>query len=237
MILANVIIPAAGKGLRLGGFTPKQYLKIQGKYLIEHTLNIFFEFPNLERIVVVIAPDDTEWQSLPIAHHPKIVTAIGGQDRCHSVLNGLKALSSYVDQQDWILVHDAARPCLHRDDLHRLMTQLANHPVGGCLGIPIYDTLKRCDSERNIQCTVSRDHLWRVLTPQMFRYQPLIDALKSATTHQQPITDESSAIELSGAIPLMVPGRADNIKVTVPEDLEFVEYYLQRKKHENRSWL
>lgn len=230
MILANVIIPAAGKGLRLGGPTPKQYLKIQGKCLLEHTLNIFLNCTEIEHIVVVVASDDSYWQTLPIAHHPKIITAIGGRDRCHSVLNGLKVLPAHTEQQDWILVHDAARPCLHRDDLYRLMNQLANHPVGGCLGIPVNDTLKQCDAERNIQSTVSREHLWRVLTPQMFHYQPLMDALQAAITNHQPITDESSAMELSGAVPLMVSGRADNIKVTLPEDLEFVEYYLRRKE-------
>jgi 2-C-methyl-D-erythritol 4-phosphate cytidylyltransferase len=231
------VIPAAGKGIRAGYAVPKQYLTVHGRTIIEHSIQALLDVPEIKIVMVVLARDDIYWDSVPLADHPKILTARGGSERQESVLNGLLALQSQAEaqEQDWVLVHDAARPCLHPDDARQLITVLAEHPVGGVLGTPVKDTLKRCTSEGQIQETVSRQNLWHALTPQMFRYQILLQALQAAVSAQQIVTDESSAIELTGAIPHIVPGSADNIKVTTPEDLALVKHYFESKKNESGS--
>ncbi|MFU8797283.1 MAG: 2-C-methyl-D-erythritol 4-phosphate cytidylyltransferase [Gammaproteobacteria bacterium] len=218
------IIPAAGKGSRMGSDIPKQYLKILSKTMLEYSLQALVDVPLIKTIMVVLSRNDR----LPFALPSRVKTAVGGNARHHSVLNGLLALKE-AQPLDWILVHDAARPCLNPLDVIKLINTVGNHPVGGCLGSPVRDTLKYC-LKGQIQKTVSRENVWQVFTPQMFRYGALCSVLHSIAQDASAITDDASAIEQSGAMPLMVQGRADNIKVTYPEDLAFVAHILNKQR-------
>jgi len=225
------VIPAAGIGSRMGAAGPKQYLPLHGKSVLEHTLARIMDHPNIAATVVAIAAGDGRWPSVAdnFASSSLLVTG-GGAQRCHSVLNGLRALEGQVAADDWVLVHDAARPCLCREDLDRLIKHLQDHPVGGLLGIPVTDTMKRSDEYGNVIETVRRDGLWRALTPQMFRYGMLMRALIAALDHDVVVTDEAAAMEMAGHTPCMVEGRADNIKITHPQDLVLAEMYMQQQE-------
>jgi 2-C-methyl-D-erythritol 4-phosphate cytidylyltransferase len=200
-----------------GSGQPKQYLQLAGRTVIEWALAPFLERPDCERIVVVLAEQDRHWSGMPLARHPKISTAIGGGERVDSVRAGLRALVALANENDWVLVHDAARPCLRAADLSRLIDELADDDVGGLLAAPVVDTLKRADSSHRVQATVSRESLWRALTPQMFRYGLLDRALHAVRAAP---TDESQAVEALGLQPRLVRGDPDNIKITLPEDIE-----------------
>jgi len=216
-----VIVPAAGSSRRMAGSgPPKQYLQLAGRAVIDWALAPFLERPDCERIVVVIAEHDRHWSGQPLARHPKISTAVGGVERVDSVRAGLRALVSLANEDDWVLVHDAARPCLRAADLSRLIDELADDSVGGLLGAPVIDTLKRSDSSDRVQATVSREALWRALTPQMFRYGVLDRALRAAEDARATPTDEAQAVEALGLQPRLVRGDPDNIKITLPEDIE-----------------
>jgi 2-C-methyl-D-erythritol 4-phosphate cytidylyltransferase len=154
----------------------------------------------------------------------------GGAERFHSVLNGLRALAGHAAPGDWVLVHDAARPCVRREDIDLLMERLRDHPVGGLLGIPVTDTKKSTDEQGNIIQTVRREGLWRAMTPQMFRYEMLSLALQAVVERGATVTDESAAMEIAGYSPRMVEGHADNIKITRPQDLALAEMYLQQQE-------
>ena len=217
------ILPAAGNGSRMQSDRPKQYLRIQGKTILEHTLAALFRHPHIQRAVVVISPEDTYFATLPVAHDPRIHCVPGGQQRADSVLAGLRA----VQGVPWVLVHDAARPCLHPDDLDRLL-QLTHHDtVGGILAAPVRDTMKRSQGQ-TIEHTVDRSDLWHALTPQLFPLALLQRCLELALQQGVNVTDEASALEYCGYRPQIVVGRADNIKVTRPEDLALAEFYLSR---------
>lgn len=222
------VVPAAGLGLRMGADRPKQYLTIGDKTVLEHTLAKLLRLSYLERIVVVIDKEDTFWCRTLYAEHPKIQAVIGGSERADSVLNGLVALQAQAKANDWILVHDAARPCLRQADMDRLVVTLKNHPTGGLLGCRTRDTMKLVNQQRETIQTLERNHIWHALTPQMFRFQLLFQALQQALQSASVITDEASAIELLGYQPFMVEGCWDNIKVTNPEDLKLAEYYLSQ---------
>jgi 2-C-methyl-D-erythritol 4-phosphate cytidylyltransferase len=222
-----VIIPAAGVGTRMRADRPKQYLQLAGKTVLEHTLNIFLEHPCIDGVMLALAAGDPYWPSLGI-RHPKLQLAEGGVERCDTVLYALDALATHAVAEDWVLVHDAARPCLRQDDLARLIDTLEDHPCGGLLGIPIADTIKRSNPQNEVEATVPRDRLWRALTPQMFRYAALREALQQARDKGLLVTDDASAMELSGMQPLMVEGHGDNIKITRPEDLMLAELYLMK---------
>lgn len=224
------ILPAAGKGTRMGVDRPKQYLTLINKTVIEHTLERLLSVPQIEKVVVALSPADDEFQRLSIAKHPRILITTGGKERCHSVLNGLNAIADQAHANDWVLVHDAARPCVRKTDIEKLMQQLQDNNVGGILGYPVRDTMKRTNRENTITDTVDRDGLWHALTPQMFRYALLKDALDSAISSAKLVTDEASAIELSGAHPVMVEGAQDNIKITRPDDLRLAELFLHEQK-------
>ena len=175
------VIPAAGSGRRMGTEAPKQYLKLAGATVLEHSLKPFLDHPRIEGVVVVLAADDSSWETLACAGHSAIVRARGGKKRADSVLNGLEALSSRAHAADWVLVHDAARPCLAREDLDRLIGGLYDDSVGGLLAVPLGDTLKRSDAAAEVVVgTLARDGLWRAQTPQMFRYGILRRALSAA---------------------------------------------------------
>lgn len=214
------LIPAAGIGSRMRADRPKQYLPLAGKSIIEHTLACFLEHPRLRAVVVSLAADDPYWPSLNCARDPRIQRAEGGAERADSVLSGLLRLSELGAQaQDWVLVHDAARPNLARSDLDLLLGALAQDPVGGLLAVPARDTLKRAGSDGRVQSTVDRSTIWQAFTPQMFRLGELQRALADALLAGVAITDEASAMEWAGQSPRLIEGRSDNLKVTRPEDL------------------
>jgi 2-C-methyl-D-erythritol 4-phosphate cytidylyltransferase len=218
------IIPAAGYGARFGGETPKQYLPLSGRTVIEWAISPFLRRPGIAGIAVVLAPGDERWGELAPATD-RVFAVTGGDERARSVLNGLLALRRRAGPRDWVLVHDAARPCLTDEDLQRLIETVRLDEVGGLLAVPARDTLKRSEGER-VRETIDRRVIWQALTPQMFRLGPLIDALEAARASGAAVTDESSAMELAGARPRLVAGRGDNIKVTRPEDLPLAEFIL-----------
>lgn len=217
------VIPAAGVGARMAADRPKQYLQLGGRTILEHSLNCFLDHPSLKGVVVSIAADDPFWPALPCASDPRIQLAAGGRERADSVLNALLLLHAQgAADSEWVLVHDAARPNLSRDDLDRLLLELADDPVGGLLAVPARDTLKRADANGRVEVTVDRSTIWQAYTPQMFRLGTLHRALADSLVADVAITDEASAIEWSGQAPRLIEGRNDNIKVTRPEDLEWL---------------
>ncbi len=226
------VVPAAGKGRRFGAEQPKQYHRIGGKTVLEHTLERLSSHPAIEGVVVAVSSEDDEWGRLPIAGDARILSAPGGTERCHSVTNALAVLAVRARPDDWVLVHDAARPCLRHADIDRLLETLARHTAGGLLSVPVADTLKRCDDGGTVQETVSRERLWRALTPQMFRLGPLSQALARAIEAGYLVTDEASAMEYCGYSPRIVQGHADNIKITHPQDLQLAELYLAQQAKE-----
>jgi 2-C-methyl-D-erythritol 4-phosphate cytidylyltransferase len=214
------LIPAAGIGSRMRADRPKQYLHLADKTIIEHTLNCFLEHPQLRGVVVSLAEHDPYWAALPCAEDARIHRADGGAERANSVLNGLLRLTEQgAKDHDWVLVHDAARPNLSREDLDLLLNELADDPVGGLLAVPARDTLKRASADGRVHSTVDRSTVWQAFTPQMFRIGELQRAMADALIAGVAITDEASAIEWSGKAPRLIEGRSDNIKVTRPEDL------------------
>jgi len=224
------VVPAAGVGSRMAAAVPKQYLQLHGKTVIEHTLSRLSSHPQMSGVVVAISMGDEHWQDLELWTYNNIQVANGGAERCHSVLNGLKLLSGIAAADDWVLVHDAARPCIHHDDLSHMIEVLKDHPVGGLLGLPVADTMKRTSGDGDVLETVSREHLWRALTPQMFRLGQLHQALQTALDDGFLVTDDASAIEHIGLKPRMIAGRGDNIKITRPEDLSLAEMYLAQQE-------
>lgn len=225
------IIPAAGVGSRMQADRPKQYLELLDRTVIEHTLGLFLDHPMVEGVVVAISPEDPYWKGLSVADHDHLTRVDGGSERCHSVLNALSWLTAQdADADDWVLVHDAARPCLRHEDLDHLIAEVTQEGKGGILGIPVRDTMKQAAKDgRHIEQTVDRSHLWHALTPQMFRLGELRQAIEQALSDGFLVTDEASAMEHAGLQPLLVRGHADNIKITIPEDLALAEFFLRRR--------
>lgn len=220
------LVPAAGSGSRMGGALPKQYLPLLGRPLIAHTLSALASHPHIDRVVLVLSPEDVHWASVAFDSDKLTILRCGGKTRAQSVTNGLQSLSDELERDDWVLVHDAARPCLRQEHLDRMIGELENDPVGGILAMPVADTLKRADSEQRIAKTVPRESLWQAQTPQMFRYALLLDAMIKAGDQ---VTDEASAIEKVGLKPKLVEGDARNLKVTYPRDLELASLILQNR--------
>ena len=220
------VVPAAGIGSRMQSTLPKQYLSILGKTILEHTVAKLLAHPAIQRVVIVLHPQDRYFYSLTLAAHPRISTTIGGDSRAESVLAGLTLLA----EQDWVLVHDAARPCIQQSDIDQLLCQALHKPQGGILAVPVSDTLKQATAQQTISSTVDRSTLWQALTPQLFNVERLRMCLKHALAKQQIITDEASAMEFGGYQPLLIRGRKDNIKVTLPEDVALATFYLQRQE-------
>ncbi len=227
MVSHYAIVPAAGAGARFGSETPKQYQLLAGRPLIYYSLAALCRQQRIARVWVVLAPDDVwwrqhDWTSLGY----KLETVFcGGATRAESVANGLRAAATAADDDDWILVHDAARPCLSQAMLAALCDELADDPVGGLLAVPVADTLKRADDAQRVARTEPRDGLWQAQTPQMFRYGLLSHALAEHPDG----TDEASAIEAAGLRPRLVRADASNLKVTYPADLRLAEMILQSK--------
>lgn len=207
----------------MGGAIPKQYLKIAGQPILRHTVQAFFTSPEITHTYVVVSPEDAYVDEALAGLQGVTILRCGGVTRRESVSNGLQAIASSCDAHDWVLVHDAARPGLTTQLLAKLIRQVGDHAVGGLLALPVVDTVKRVYHGR-VE-TVPREGLWLAQTPQMFRHGVLAKALLAAVE----VTDESSAIELSGRIPLLIEGHACNLKVTLPSDLALVELYLSGK--------
>lgn len=217
------VIPAAGVGARMAADRPKQYLALGQHTLLEHSLGCFLDHPGLKGLVVSLAVDDPYWPNLACATDPRIQRVAGGIERADSVLNALLYLHGQgADDDDWVLVHDAARPNLARSDLDNLLRQLGEDPVGGLLAVPARDTLKRADSNGRVRETVDRSSIWQAYTPQMFRLGALHRALADSLVADVAITDEASAMEWAGQAPRLIEGRADNLKITRPEDLDWL---------------
>jgi len=227
-----VVVPAAGSGSRMDTAIPKQYLTLNNKTIIEHTLERLSRADQVIGIMVAIAEDDVHWAQTRLPENIDIQTVPGGAMRHHSVLNALHQLRKTIPGQDWVLVHDAARPCVHPGDIGKLITNLCSHEVGGLLGIPVADTMKRVDEAGKVLESVNREGLWHALTPQMFRLETLIAAIEAARKAHCTITDEASALEFIGKQPVVIAGRRDNIKITTRGDIELAELFLQRQEEE-----
>lgn len=226
------VIPAAGGGSRMGSGRPKQYLNLRGRALLEWSLAPFLDNDWIDGIVLVLPRSDTEFAKLPIARHPKIVTAYGGVVRADSVLAGLEVVAarSQTFPEVYVLVHDAARPCVEWADLERLRDE-ADDEHGGLLALPVNDTLKK-SKQNKVTSTVDRAFIWRAQTPQMFRLDLLTAALRGCVERGLEVTDEASAMERAGYKPRLVRGRESNIKVTYPEDLHVAEFWLARQEQQ-----
>jgi len=217
------VIPAAGIGSRMQSECPKQYLAIGGKTLLEHAVHALLRHPQIHKVIIAVSPHDQWFSALPLADDARIQTVIGGGQRAESVMAGLQQ----VGDACWVLVHDAARPCLHHDDLNRLLALAQDSDIGGILAAPVRDTMKRGEPGVNaIAHTVDRENLWHALTPQFFPLALLKSCLQRALDEGANVTDEASALEYCGFHPVLVAGRADNIKVTRPEDLALAAFYL-----------
>jgi 2-C-methyl-D-erythritol 4-phosphate cytidylyltransferase len=224
------IVPAAGAGQRMSSIIPKQYLLLGEKTVLEHTLDALLGCRQLAGVVLVLAEGDEYWRDIEpryFGHH--VVKATGGAERCHSVLNGLQQLAGRAAGDDWVLIHDAVRPCVRQADIGILISTLLTSNDGGLLGVPVTDTMKQVDADNGIRTTVARQGLWHAYTPQMFRIGKLRSALQRAIYKQLLVTDEASAMELAGYRPRMVLGQRDNIKITVPSDLELAAFYMQTR--------
>jgi 2-C-methyl-D-erythritol 4-phosphate cytidylyltransferase len=221
-----VVIPAAGRGSRFGGEVPKQYLEVAGRPLIQHVLDVLLSHPRVAGAVVALAADDVRWPGWESLRGKPVLRCIGGGERADSVLAALQALPPGVGDDALVLVHDAARPNLHLEDIARVIAAADAHANGAILAAPIRDTLKRADAQGDIAATEPREGLWRALTPQAFRRSALAAALERARADGIVVTDEAMAMERTGVRPRLVEGREDNIKVTTPADLMLVEFLL-----------
>lgn len=220
------VVPAAGHGSRFGGEIPKQYLEVAGEPLLGHTLRALLSHPGVAGAVVVLAPADRHWPGWTERDGKPVVTCVGGESRADSVLAGLQALPESVRADEFVLVHDAARPNLDPGDLTQLLERGRSDLVGAILAAPVRDTLKRAGDDGGIDGTEPRERLWRALTPQLFRRLQLGRALEAAREAGVAVTDESMAMERKGARPLLIEGREDNIKITTRADLDYFEFLL-----------
>lgn len=225
------IVPAAGVGARMGASMPKQYLTLAGKTLVEHTLGRLLSFAPITHVVVAVGEEDPWWPTLAISQHPRINTVLGGETRAHSVVNALQKALQLGGEKTWALVHDMARPLLRLSDIQRLLDGTAEE--GAILAAPVVDTIKQTAGEAQavpcIDATLNRQQIWRALTPQLFPAQALAQALANP---DDAITDEASAMERFGWHPRLVCGHADNIKITLPEDLSLAAFYLAQQKQQ-----
>ncbi len=223
----HIIIPAAGAGNRMATAIPKQYLSLCGKPIISHSIQTFFRSQRIASINLALSPEDNFWRSLTLdANSCLNLHYTGGESRAQTVLNTLDAMRPHVNDNDWILVHDAARPGLTLALLNQLLDALEEDTVGGLLALPIADTLKQSNEDSRVQNTIPREGLWQAQTPQMFRYALLVDALKRFDGIP---TDEAQAVEALGLQPKLVVGSLLNMKVTYPQDMALMELLMQKE--------
>lgn len=225
------IIPAAGIGSRMQQAQAKQYLTVQGKTVVEHAIQGLLNDERIAQVIIALRADDQQFHQLPVAAHPKIKTVLGGAERAYSVL---AALEQAPTDTDWVMVHDAARPCLTLDELELLWQWLANEAKadGAILAAPVFDTIKQADSAQQIVTTLERQQIWRALTPQLFPYSLLKHCLTQALMQQQMVTDEASAMELFGYHPYLLAGEKSNIKITTQDDLALAQFYLNYQQQQ-----
>ncbi len=228
------IIPAAGIGSRMQADIPKQYLELAGQPVLQHTLTRLHASLDFAQMIVALNPNDPYWPIRIDTAAMPVRTVDGGKERSDSVLSGLQAMAGQAQADDWVLVHDAARPCVRSSDLHKLLAELEACAHGGLLAAPVKDTMKRSDAQGWVQATVARENLWHALTPQVFAYGELLAAYRAAQQAGEPITDEAMAIERAGGQVKLVAGSQDNIKITRPEDLALAELYLAAQQAESQ---
>jgi len=221
------VLPAAGIGSRMGGDLPKQYIEIAGATILEHSLRALLGCRQISAVAVALHPQDDYAARLDVLADPRVQTVIGGAQRSDSVRAALAVLAQRGSPDDWVLVHDAARPCLQLQDCARLIKQVIDAGTGGILAEPIVDTVKQAGADGMVAATLDRNTLWRAQTPQMFRLGELRSALDDATAQGQGVTDEASAMEMAGYPVQLVPGSPRNLKVTVAPDLQLATWYLQ----------
>jgi 2-C-methyl-D-erythritol 4-phosphate cytidylyltransferase len=212
---------------------PKQYLPLLGRPVILHTIERLCAHPRIQGVIVGVAREDQHWPSLvaELKRLPKFLgTCPGGETRADTVLNGLKELMQHAQPDDWVLVHDAVRPCVRHGDIDKLISAVGAGEEGGLLAFPVSDTVKRVDNVGRVLETVSRAGLWRAATPQMFRINALVQALEKAMKAGKEITDEASAIEATGGHPSVVACHTDNIKITLADDLALAELYMKQQQ-------
>lgn len=223
------IVPAAGAGARSGSVIPKQYQNLAGRPMLHHVLDVLCQHPDIDGIILALAADDVRWHGIASWANKPLRTCLGGAERSDSVLSAIDALSNILGKDDFVLVHDAARPCLRFDDLHQLIESASAHPVGALLAGKMKDTVKRSDNSAQVEGTIDRNQLWRAFTPQMFPARSLQRALQHAKQEGAAVTDESSAMERLGLSPLLVEGADDNIKVTLASDFALAEAILNAR--------
>ncbi len=229
------IVPAAGIGKRMQSDIPKQYLSLNGRPVLEHTINTLLKNKNISGLVIALQPDDAYFSDMKINSNKPVLRAAGGVERADSVLNALTTLFQYNQfdaKNDWVMVHDAVRACLKQQDIDALISEVAENENGGLLALPVRDTMKRQNVDETIASvakTIKRENLWHALTPQYFHAASLKNALEKAQLDDKNITDESSAMEFAGFSPMLVQGHEDNIKITRPDDLRLASLYLQSR--------
>jgi len=227
-----VILPAAGTGSRMAADRPKQYLQLSDQTILEHTINCFLSHPAFQTVLLGLSEDDQYWAQLPLAQDSRIQVFKGGAERVDSVLNGLAFIDARAKPDDWVWVHDAARPCLTHAEIDKLIDSLEVKEDGVVLAVPVHDTVKRANDSFNVETTVDRRGLWRAMTPQVFRFTQLKQALEQSLADNVCVTDESSAIEYVGGKPFLVQGSDRNIKVTHPSDLKVAARTMQENSEE-----
>ncbi len=229
------IVPAAGIGKRMQSDIPKQYLSLNGRPVLEHTINTLLKNKNISGLVIALQPDDAYFADIKINSNKPVLRAAGGKERADSVLNAINKLFKYEQfdaDVDWVMVHDAVRACLKQQDIDALISEVAENENGGLLALPVRDTMKRQNVDETIASvakTIKRENLWHALTPQYFHAASLKNALEKAQLDDKNITDESSAMEFAGFSPMLVQGHEDNIKITRPDDLRLASLYLQSR--------
>ncbi|MBT3206334.1 MAG: 2-C-methyl-D-erythritol 4-phosphate cytidylyltransferase [Gammaproteobacteria bacterium] len=225
-----VVIPATGIGQRMKTACPKQYIQLSDKSILEHTLDNLLSHPRVTGAVVIINKNDEYWEKLNYEHDKPVLLCIGGEQRHHSVYNGLFRLKQHTEDNPYVLIHDAVRPFVSHDDLNLLLDALDESDDGALLAVPVADTLKFANDNQVVKTTHSRDNLWRAFTPQAFKLDKISSALENVINNNLEITDDSSAMELMGARPKLVPGDVQNIKITTPQDLILAEKLIKVNK-------
>lgn len=221
------VIPAAGIGARMNSDIPKQYLKIEDKTILEYSVNRFLEHSKIYKVVVALSPKDTYWEELPFADNPRVLTTTGGKDRVDSVKAALSFIrESEAAETDWVMVHDAARPCLSSRHIDNLITSKETSPDGAILAVGAIDTIKQANKRQTIEKTIDRETVWLAQTPQFFPLRTLCNAIDNALNEGQTITDEASAMEFAGYHPSLVIGSRKNLKITEQEDLLLASIWL-----------